>query len=102
MSNQGERETFWRRMRRGYDRLSFQSLRCESESNRTLTVQGCCAILEYTYECIVLQTRDPNVGAVCVCGRELLCLSYHPDAVRIRGEISSVSFCKDGGKWREN
>ena len=98
MANKEERKTFWTRLRQGYDRLAFQCLRCESESNRTLTVQGCCAILEYTRESIVLQACDPDVGTVCICGQELLCLSYHPDAVRIRGVISSVNFGKDGGK----
>ena len=102
MANKGDRETFWQRMRRGYERFSYQRLRFEGEGNHLLTVQGSCAILEYTRECIVLETRDPDVRKVCVCGRDLLCLSYYPDAVRIRGVIVSVTFCENGGKTDAN
>ncbi len=94
--NKGEGESLWRRVCRRYDRLLLHNCRCESLSNRFFTVQGCCDIVEYGRECILLAVRDPDVGQVCICGRNLLCLSYHPDAVQIRGEIFSVTFgcCK--------
>ena len=92
-------ESVWRRLACGYDRLLLRNCRCESMGNRLLTVQGCCEILEYGRECILLSVRDPDVETLCICGRDLLCLSYHPDAIQIRGEISSVAFgCGEGGK----
>lgn len=87
-----EHESLWRRLRCSCDRLMMQNCRCESLSNQLLTVQGCCRIVEYQTEHILLSVRDPDVKEICICGRDLLCLSYHPDAVQIRGKILSVTF----------
>ena len=86
-----QNESLWRRLSRGYDRLMLHNCRCESVGNRFLTVQGCCDITEYGRECIVLTVRDPDVRMLYIRGRDLLGLSYHPDAVQIRGEIFSLT-----------
>ena len=86
-----EGESVWQRLRQGCDRVLLRNCRCESLSNRLLTVQGCCDIVAYGRECILLAVRDPDVREICICGRDLLCLSYHPDAVQIQGEIFSVT-----------
>ena len=90
------KEGLWQRLRRKYDSATLQCVRAELMGRQRLVLQGCREILQYEPECIVLAVRDPDVSAVCIAGEELLCLSYHADAVVVEGCIESVMLCRHG------
>lgn len=92
---QGRREPLWRRMRAEYDRVTLNCCRIEAMGSRRVLVQGCEEILAYGRECICLGIRDPDVRVLAINGRELVCLTYHPDAVVVEGEICTLRFCCD-------
>ena len=54
-----------------------------------LRLQGCRQILVYTAEEIILRLRR---GSVRVCGRRMICSSYHAGCAVIEGWIEGVSF----------
>lgn len=98
MKREGQKkESLWRRMRREYDRALLHCCRMEMMGRRRLVVQGCRDILEYGRTRIRLAVCDAEIGSLLVCGGELNCLSYHPDAVVIEGEIDTVCFCSGEG-----
>ena len=92
-----KRESLWRRMRREYDRALLHCCRMEMMGRHRLVVQGCQDILEYGRTRIRLAVCDAEIDSLLVCGCELSCLSYHPDAVVIEGEIGTVCFCSGEG-----
>lgn len=65
-----------------------------------IVVQGCRDILEYGRETICLAVDDPDIDRLIVCGGELVCLSYHPDAVIIEGNIQTIDFAHHGRECR--
>lgn len=91
-----ERRPIWQRMKDEYGRATLRCCRAEIMGCSRMTVQGCREILEYGRCCIRLSVCDPDVRELVVCGEELVCLSYHPDAIMIEGRIRAVSFCDDG------
>ena len=94
MKEQKERRVpIWKRMRDHYDRATGRGLRGEMQGCRQLTLQGCEKILEYGNRRIRLALRDPDACEITVLGEELVCLSYHPDAVVVQGVIRHISFC---------
>ena len=98
MANQPkeERMALWRRIRETYDRVTAGGCRSEVIGCSRLTLQGCEEILEYGCRCIRLAVKDPDMRQVIVCGEELLCLSYHPDAIQVQGKIHCVRFERTG------
>ena len=92
------KRSLWRRVRQTYDRTTLSVCRLLCTGGGSMTVQGCTDILEYGKTCIRLSVCDPDIGEVAVCGRNLLCLSYQPDAVRIEGDIDSICFCRYDGE----
>ncbi len=95
------RSPLWRRIRAEYDRATLTCCRVEMMGCCQMTIQNCTEILEYGRECIRLAIRDPDARQIMICGRELLCLSYHPDAVMIEGCIDSVTFCNEQGSEKQ-
>ena len=61
----------------------------EIRAGRVLTLYGGGRILAYTPEQIEVSLKS---GSLCVIGTDLVCLSYHVDAIEIEGKIISVSF----------
>ncbi|MBR5615442.1 MAG: YabP/YqfC family sporulation protein [Clostridia bacterium] len=96
------RGPLWKRVRDRYDRVTGRCLRGELQGCRQLVLQGCEKILEYGNCRIRLSLRDPDACEIVVCGRELVCLTYHPDAVVVQGMIHYISFCCDGAEWGED
>lgn len=91
-----ERGSLWRRLREQYDRATGRGLRGEMQGCRQLILQGCEEILEYGKCRIRLALRDPDACEIIVVGRELVCLSYHPDAVVVQGRIQQITFYCEG------
>ncbi len=85
-----KRVSLWRRMRDRYDCAMGHCLRGEMQGCRQLTLQGCEKILEYGNRRIRLALRDPDACEITVLGEELICLSYHPDAVVVEGRIYHI------------
>ena len=100
-----ERTPLWRKMQEHYERATLSVCRVLCTGCGSMTVQGCRDILAYGDTCIRLAVCDPDARQIVILGEELLCLSYHPDAVRIKGRIRSVCFCcsdADGSaEWRQ-
>ena len=88
-----DRPPLWQRMRDEYGRATLRCCRTEIMGISRMTVQGCKEILEYGRRCIRLSVCDPDVRQMVICGEDMVCLSYHPDAVMIEGCIRTVSFC---------
>lgn len=88
-----ERGLLWRRLQEQYDRALGRGLRGEIQGCRQLILQGCEEILEYGKCRIRLSLRDPDACEIIVSGRELVCLSYHPDAVVVQGRIQQITYC---------
>lgn len=86
----GKRVSLRQRIRQAYDRTTCRFCRAELSGCRELTLQGCREILEYGHERIVLSVSDPDAAKITVCGEGLLCLSYHTDAVQIKGNIRQI------------
>lgn len=84
----------WRRVRAHCEHATLRMCRMELMGNERAVVQGCEEILEYGRERICLSVRDPEVARVVIGGTGLVCLSYHPDAVVVKGNISSIGFCR--------
>lgn len=85
-----ERRSLWKRIKAEYGRATWLCCRAEITGGSRMTVQGCREILEYGKCLIRLSVCDPDVRELAVCGEELVCLSYHPDAVMIEGRIRAV------------
>ncbi len=90
---QGGKRPLWQRMRTMCDQVTHRDLQAELTGAGELKVQGCERILDYTPDCIHLAVRDGKVCEMVICGRELVCLSYHPDAILIRGRIEGIRLC---------
>ena len=91
-SNQPSRagRPLWRRLQAGYERATMSVCRLL-----------CTGIVEYGKCCIRLAVCDPDAGEMVISGRELYCLSYQPDAVRVKGKICSICFCRYDGEGTE-
>ena len=102
-SNQPSRagRPLWRRLQAGYERATLSVCRLLCTGCSELTVQGCTGIVEYGKCCIRLAVCDPDAGEMVISGRELYCLSYQPDAVRVKGKICSICFCRYDGEGTE-
>lgn len=94
--NHAKKRSLWGRVRQTYGRATLSVCRLLCTGGGSMTVQGCTDILEYGRTCIRLSVCDPDVSGVAICGRDLVCLSYQPDAVRIEGEIRTIRFCRCG------
>ena len=88
------RPPLWQRIRAEYDRATLSCCRVEMMGCGQMLIQSCTEILEYGRERIRLAVRDPDARQLVICGSELICLSYHPDAVSIKGCICTVTFCR--------
>lgn len=67
-------------------------LRLDLRGRHTLTVHGCCRILDFTPAEIRLCLRD---AVLVVGGARLVCTSYLAGAVSIEGQIDRICF-EDG------
>ncbi len=67
-------------------------LRLDLRGRHTLTVHGCCRILDFTPAEIRLALRD---CALSVRGARMICTSYLAGAVSIEGRIDGICF-EDG------
>ena len=67
-------------------------LRLDLRGRHTLTVHGCCRIVDYTPTEIRLALRD---AVLSVVGVRLICTSYIAGAVGIEGRIDAIRF-EDG------
>lgn len=94
------KQPLWQRMRQAYDRVSGQGLRGELQGCRQLTLQGCERILEYGEHRIRLLLHDPDMSNITVIGNQLVCLSYHADAIVVQGIIRQIMLC-DGSEASE-
>ena len=96
----GRKDTrrLWQRMRARYQRATLSVCRLLCTGCGEMIVQGCTGIEEYGRQCIRLTICDPDARALTVTGRDLVCLSYQPAAVRIQGSIQSVCFCRYDGE----
>ncbi|MBE6547150.1 MAG: hypothetical protein E7668_06930 [Ruminococcaceae bacterium] len=70
------------------DLFGGQSL-LELRGRESITLKGCGKILLYTPEEIRIALKK---GCLRVCGKRLVCTSYHAGAVGIDGEIGGISF----------
>ena len=61
----------------------------ELRGRGSMTLKGCGKILLYTPEKIRVGLKQ---GSLTVCGKRLVCISYHAGAVGIDGEIDGISF----------
>ena len=99
MKEEGRRrESLLRRIRCGYDCVMLNHVRMEITGGERVLIEGCQEILEYGRGRICLSVRDARVRSIAVVGSNLRCLSYHPDAVVIEGELESVCFCAEDGE----
>jgi sporulation protein YqfC len=64
-------------------------LRMDLRGRHTLTVHGCCKILDFTPTEIRLALRD---CVLAVRGERLICTSYLAGAVSIEGRIDGIYF----------
>ena len=85
-----QEKSLWRRMRDGYDRAMGRRCRTQMTGGEGIVLQGCEEILEYGPTCICLRVRDPDIERIILCGQGLVCLSYHPDAVDVKGSIECI------------
>ncbi len=99
--NNEARSSLWCRVRRACADFAQRGSRAELVGCRHLTLQGCDAILDYGRECIRLSVKDPDVCEVIICGKDLVCLSYHPDAVLVQGVIYGITLCRDKNRGTE-
>lgn len=81
------------RLRSEYDRATLALCRIEAMGSRRLVIEGCEAIVDYGETCICLAVRDPDARQLMVRGRNLRCLSYHPNAVVIEGRVEALCWC---------
>jgi len=65
----------------------------EIRGQRSVTVRGCGRILHYSEDRVCLALFD---GRLEICGEDLVCTSYYPNAVGIEGCVFSVNFIKVG------
>lgn len=79
-----------RRLRAAYKEELSLGCRGELTGRRRLMIQGCESILDYDETCIRLCVRSGELEEMVICGKELLCQSYHPDAIVIVGEIGRI------------
>ena len=100
-SERKKSKPLWRRMRDEYDSALGRCCRAQLAGGGGLVLQGCEEILEYGQTCICLRVRDPQIERVIVCGVNLVCLSYHPDAVELQGCIECVRFVRQGQEMGE-
>jgi hypothetical protein len=100
MRKKTKQQPLWQRMRQAYDRVTGQGLRGELQGCRQLTLQGCERILEYGEHRIRLLLRDPDVCDITVLGKQLVCLSYHADAIVVQGLIRQIVL-SDGNETSE-
>lgn len=96
LDGRDERRPIWQRMKDEYERVTLRCCRIEIMGCSRMTVQGCREILEYGRCCIRLSVCDPDARELAVCGEELVCLSYQPDAIMIEGRIRTVNLCDQG------
>lgn len=95
------------RVRAECDRATLAVCRIEARGCRRLVVEGCERILDYGECCICLAVRDPDARYLVVRGRDLRCLSYHPNAVILEGRMEAVLWQdgepngEDGGSDRQ-
>ncbi len=90
------------RLRKIFCLATGSHCRIEMLGGREMIVQGCCGIEEYTPCSITLRVRDPDYVFLHICGRALLCSSYHTDAVQLCGEICALELLKDAAHTEEN
>ena len=80
------------RLSRRYDvqpEVLFGGCRLELRGRSSLSVGGCCGIVEYSPDAVTLRLRD---GFFRVCGESLSCDSYTFGEVLISGWVNSMSF----------
>ena len=97
----GEVEPLRARLRRAFCGVTGTHSRIELQSGREMIVQGCCGIEAYEPCRIVLRVRDPELRFLLIVGEELLCSSYHIDALEISGKIFGVRLCREAETWDE-
>ena len=64
-------------------------LRIHLRGRHSMTVHGCCRILDFTPEEIRLKLKD---CILCVQGCRLICTAYLAGAVGVEGSIASLHF----------
>lgn len=102
MRDKQKREPLRARLRKAFYVATGSHCRMEMQGGREMIVQGCCGIEEYTPCSIILRVRDPDYCFLHICGRALLCSSYHTDAVQVCGEICALEFLRELEGREEN
>lgn len=63
------------------------------EGTHEVSVEGCCGILEYQRDRVVLRLKNRTVS---VSGQDLTMRSFYGSHILIRGKICSVCFEEEG------
>lgn len=69
--------------------LFFGQSLLELRGRESMSIKGCGRILLYTPEEIRIALKK---GCLRVCGKRLVCTSYHAGAVGIDGAIETIAF----------